>query len=146
MRLLFGLCILLVPAFASDGSVTRYCSTNPNSTGEAAVIDCEGSLDLSSGDFALTASALPTNFGQFVAGTVAWEIPFGNGFSCINPMGAWYRFGPVLFAGDGTVRAEMPPGHPFLPGETWHFQYWYRDPVEGFGFNLSDAISVTFAD
>ena len=33
-----------------------------------------------------------------------------------------------------------------LEGSTWHFQCWYRDPQGpgGTGFNLSDAMAVTF--
>ena len=32
------------------------------------------------------------------------------------------------------------------PGETWHFQGWYRDPFGpcGSAFNISNAVSVTF--
>ena len=31
-----------------------------------------------------------------------------------------------------------------LPGDTRTFQHWFRDPGVGAGFNLSDAIRVTF--
>ena len=32
-----------------------------------------------------------------------------------------------------------------LAGSTWNFQAWYRDvPAGGAGWNLSDAVSVTF--
>ena len=32
-----------------------------------------------------------------------------------------------------------------LAGSVWNFQFWYRDPPGGpDGFNLTDAISVTF--
>jgi hypothetical protein len=27
---------------------------------------------------------------------------------------------------------------------TWNFQYWYRDPFAGAGFNLSDGQSMVF--
>jgi hypothetical protein len=31
------------------------------------------------------------------------------------------------------------------PGETWNYQAWFRDFVPGgSGFNLSDALSVTY--
>ena len=30
-------------------------------------------------------------------------------------------------------------------GETWNFQFWYRDPsAGGAGFNFTDALSITF--
>ena len=33
-----------------------------------------------------------------------------------------------------------------LPGDTWHFQLWFRDPSGpgGTGSNLSDALTATF--
>jgi hypothetical protein len=30
-------------------------------------------------------------------------------------------------------------------GDTWNFQFWYRDPSAGAsGFNLSDGLSIVF--
>tara|TARA_R110002126_G_scaffold6119_7_gene32221 strand:+ start:3080 stop:5338 length:2259 start_codon:yes stop_codon:yes gene_type:complete len=42
-----------------------------------------------------------------------------------------------------------PPGQVIAPGDTWHFQCWYRDqvaplPNPGSSANFSDAIEVTF--
>ena len=32
-----------------------------------------------------------------------------------------------------------------LPGSTWNFQAWFRDPSAGnSGFNLSDGLSLSF--
>jgi hypothetical protein len=33
---------------------------------------------------------------------------------------------------------------PVAPGETWHFQAWYRDANPGATSNLTDNHSVTF--
>ena len=39
----------------------------------------------------------------------------------------------------------LPPPGKILPGETWHFQAWFRDPAAGGAFfDLSNALSVTF--
>mgnify|MGYP000420898215 CR=1 FL=1 len=33
------------------------------------------------------------------------------------------------------------------PFSTWNFQFWFRDPQGGqVGFNLTDALEVTFCD
>ena len=43
--------------------------------------------------------------------------------------------GPPVGLGAGEIRA----------GETWNFQFWYRDPAAGSpGFNLTAALSVKF--
>jgi hypothetical protein len=34
-----------------------------------------------------------------------------------------------------------------LTGETWNFQFWYRDkPFGGADYNFSDGLTVTFCD
>jgi hypothetical protein len=39
----------------------------------------------------------------------------------------------------------LDPGAQIVPGSTWHFQYWYRDPGGGGpGVDLSDGLRVTF--
>ena len=39
----------------------------------------------------------------------------------------------------------LPSGLQVLPGQTWHFQSWFRDSVSGNSTsNTSDAVSVTF--
>ena len=36
-------------------------------------------------------------------------------------------------------------GGQIAPFETWHFQFWFRDPTGGpAGFNFSDGLAVTF--
>ena len=59
---------------------------------------------------------------------------------------------PVAFAGaHGLLVTDVQPGTGaspadlLLPGSTWHFQGWYRDPqAEGATFDLTDAVQVTF--
>jgi hypothetical protein len=39
----------------------------------------------------------------------------------------------------------MPLVGPILPGSTWYFQYWFRDPLGGgAGANLTDGLRMTF--
>ena len=33
-----------------------------------------------------------------------------------------------------------------LPGDTWHFQCWYRDANPGVTSNFSDGLSITFTN
>ena len=41
---------------------------------------------------------------------------------------------------------NLPMGGNFLPGATWNFQRWSRDPAAGgSAFNLSNGLSITFA-
>ena len=52
------------------------------------------------------------------------------------------------------MRADLRPlQHPqptgfvsVMPGDTWHFQRWYRDPAGpcGSGFNLTNGLALTF--
>ena len=43
--------------------------------------------------------------------------------------------------------ANFPASGQINSGDTWNFQFWYRDPTGpcGFAFNLSNAVSVTIA-
>jgi hypothetical protein len=47
----------------------------------------------------------------------------------------------VLSGYDVPSNLPNPPGGVIAPGDTWHFQLWYRD---GLSSNFSDGISVTF--
>ncbi|MBV21422.1 MAG: hypothetical protein CMJ61_04575, partial [Planctomycetaceae bacterium] len=49
-------------------------------------------------------------------------------------------------AGQAALSLDLSsPGSPFHAGETWNFQFWYRDPQGGgWGYNLSNGLEVTF--
>ena len=56
---------------------------------------------------------------------------------------------PLHASPQGTVTRQLdlsqPPASLFLPGQTRYFQFWYRDhPQVGVGYNLSNALAVTF--
>ena len=82
-------------------------------------------------------------------------VPFGDGQRCVG--GAeLFRF-PVRFSGPQAIFGEgpgivafsasnFPSGGHIAAGDTWYFQGWYRDPLGpcGSGFNLSNAVAVTF--
>ncbi|MCA8981828.1 MAG: matrixin family metalloprotease [Planctomycetes bacterium] len=132
---------------------TTYCIASPNSTGAGAQIGFSGSSSVSANDLQLfVSSAPPDQFGIFFYGPNATQVPFGQGYLCVDPgASSLFRLTPALqlsFLGTG-VRdldyntAPMAAGAGMIsPGDLWHFQFWYRDP--GFGFNLSNGLRVEF--
>lgn len=128
--------------------VTSYCVANANSTGSAASITGTGTVSITVNDFGLTAGPVPNQPGIFFYAAGQLQIPFGEGFRCVGA-GTIYRLNPpVMATGNQLVRAidlNALPSGPVGSTDTWNFQAWYRDPTGGpSGFNLSDAIEVTF--
>ena len=138
----------LVFEFADLG--TPYCTSTPNSTGSAALISARGCRSVSANRLTLSAEPLPlSQFGLFYYGPQAIEIPFGNGFRCVGspafrlPVTGVDAGGVMTTEVDLTVPPE--PAAEILPGSTWHFQGWYRDPLAGgASFDLSDGLTVSF--
>lgn len=141
----------------SDGSATYYCSAAPNSAGVGAFISYQGSASVQADDSALyLAGGVHDNFAVLCYGPEQAAEPFGDGISCVGPgsVGVFRIWPPVQTDGQGEVGQSLDfdrqpvgsgPGAIF-PGTTWSFQFWYRDPQGpgGSGFNLSDAVSVSF--
>ena len=133
-----------------------YCSPAvPNSTGYPAVVVASGSPSVTSNSFGLTAISMPPNqFTYFVVGDTTANIPMAGGSSgtlCIT--GAVGRFasqaqstGPLGQASIQINLASLPtnPAQAVLPGQTWHFQAWYRDSNPGPTSNFTDAVQVLF--
>ena len=132
------------------GVAMNYCSTAANSVDPVgATIRHLGSLKVSENNFMLEASPVPNSFGLFYFGPDQTSVPFGDGFRCVT--GPTFRFLFAIASGNvarqlvdfeapGTVDSQIDAG------ETWNFQYWYRD-VNGPGgtaLNLSDGLNVFF--
>jgi hypothetical protein len=131
-------------------SSENYCIGAPNSTGVGAHIQVRGSSSLSKNDLTLAVTDLPPfKKGVFLFGQFQAQVPFGDGYACIgDPI---FRGTVARADSNGTVAARFdeaayPPGAgSMFPGAQVHFQFWYRDPHGGpAGFNLSDAMQVTF--
>jgi choice-of-anchor B domain-containing protein len=132
---------------------TSYCSAAPNSMGAGAILSATGSASLSANDLVLgVTGASAAQPGLFYYGSTQVAVPFGDGVRCVG--GSTYRLNPVAFSDpSGAVSravdytsapASSGPGM-IQAGDTWNFQFWYRDPAAGgAGFNLSDGLSVVF--
>jgi glucose/arabinose dehydrogenase len=129
----------------------NYCQTSPNSVGPGALISLIGNPSVSANNFTLMGSqAPPHQFSLFYYGPNAIQVPFADGFRCVG--GTTTRLNPpAQINGNGNrfrtidLQNQTGPGA-LLPGTTWRFQLWFRDPLGpgGTGSNLTDAISATF--
>jgi len=139
-----------------DCDVELYCVTSPNSVGAGALITTEGSTSVCASDFSLSVSGAPKNIlGSFYYGPQQEQLPFGNGWRCVGGgTTGIFRLLPVSSTGSGGSASRTldftkapvgaGPGQ-ISAGSSWCFQFWYRDPAGGgSGFNLSDAVQVTF--
>ncbi|MFT4539211.1 MAG: hypothetical protein ACI841_003159 [Planctomycetota bacterium] len=129
------------------GIAGSYCDASPNSTGFPTQMSALGSVSLSDDDFKLKARVVPNQPGLFYFGTQEASIPFGDGTRCVG--GTTYRLNvmmPVFDALEANVPLTTGPHVGVIdPGDTFHFQAWYRDPAAGgSGFNLSDGLHVNF--
>ena len=134
---------------------SNYCSSETNSTGDAASIGGYGTPVVAENAFTLQGWGLPLHeYGYFLTSQSTAFVPnFGgsDGNLCIGP--PQYRFndpatgGQVLNSGGtGTMSLTLdfnllPNGVTLAPGETWYFQLWFRDV---FTSNTTDGIEVMF--
>jgi hypothetical protein len=146
---------LYIPAQVPDTgcALGTYCTALANSTGSPAAISYAGSASIAANDLTLQARALPVNQpGIFYYGAGQTKVPFGNGNRCVSPGGVGlFRLPPLNSGPAGQVayaidNTNIPqPAGQLNAGDTRHFQFWFRDPnAGGAGFNLSDALTVSF--
>ncbi|HJO25775.1 MAG TPA: FG-GAP repeat protein [Planctomycetota bacterium] len=137
--------------FGLPCGIDHVCVTSPNSVGLGASLSATGSTSVAANDLVLLARSLPANqFGIIFYGRDPVQIPFGNGIRCIGG-GQLFRFSPIQSSSGGLVNWPLDVTTPpfaagqITPHSTWHFQFWYRDPLAGgANFNLSDALRITF--
>ena len=134
----------------------NFCGpANLNSTGQPAVISAWGDVDITKNLCELTGRQLPQNqFGYFLASETQAFIslpPGSQGNLCLG--GNIGRF--VTQVGNSGASGELQidvdlnnipvfPPVAAQPGDTWHFQLWFRDNNPGPTSNFTDAVSVTF--
>ena len=129
---------------------TSYCTSVAGASGVPATISASGSTSVAANEVELHAAGLPpSQSGIFLYGPNAIQTPFAGGFLCVG--GGVKRLLPPLNSGaSGTIHRVLdltaPPANagPFaiLPGSTWRFQAWFRDPATV--SNLTDGLALTF--
>lgn len=144
---------------ASPPVGTSYCLGAPNSTGAGATIEGAGSALLAENDLALTASGLPVgSFTLFLTSQSQGFVtaPGGSqGILCLGgEIGRYVGPGQIQQAssgGDATLSLDLtalpqPTGSvSAVAGQTWNFQAWYRDAVNGVTTsNFTDGLAVSF--
>ena len=138
---------------------TNYCSTNPNSTGDPAVISASGSNFVAQNDLVLECEDMPTNSFAFFLTSMTQGFTMNPGGSqgnlCLSgSVGRYVGPGQIQQAGAGGMvslaidlnQHPTPNGLVSVQaGETWNFQCWFRDSAGGMATsNFSDGYEVTF--
>ena len=144
---------------ACEAIGTTYCAPAvSNSTGLPGEVTLLGSELAFFNQFQVSARQLPANsFGYFVCSLAQGPPttpPFGSqGSICVSGNIGRGVGGGVLnsgsdgfFYGNVNLNAVPQPSGPVAvaPGETWHFQAWYRDANPTVTSNFTDAVAVTF--
>lgn len=130
---------------------TQYCTSTPNSSGQAATIRALGDGSVSNNNLKLFVEGAPQGArGRFVYGSSQQQVPFGDGFQCVGGSLFGLRLLDANVAGSAGLAvnygAQTIPAGVIQPGSNWNFQFVFFDPqATGFGLNSSDALSITFA-
>ena len=140
--------------------VNQFCTeaTNLNSLGSTAVLGWAGSLVAADNNLALNVAALPAgSFGYFLCSTAhapATPLLGSQGELCLGgAIGRFNRPGEIQVAsaqGFASLALDLgsipqPTGAVSVqPGDTWHFQYWYRDANPMPTSNVSSGLQVFF--
>ena len=143
-------------ALWADVGEARCAPAVPNSTGTFASIAGRGSAKVSNNTFTLQGEHLqPFNFVLPLAATDSGFVPGAGGSLgnlCLG--GSIGRFLGSIQIVDPTGQVEVPVDLSLVPqpsglvqvspGETWHFQLWFRDSVLGASSNYTSALEVNF--
>lgn len=139
------------PPIGSD-----YCTpANTNSSGFSAVIAAYGSESAASNSVRLEATWLPTHqFGMFVNSMSTGFItpPGSQGNLCLSGQIGRHNQDILSSGADGTfsllldlTQTPTPLGpYSIQPGETWHFQAWFRDQNPAGTSNFTNGMTILF--
>ena len=129
--------------------IVSTCPTTANSAGPGAVLSATTSQSVAANDLVLSATGvLPGQFALAFYGSAPASQPVAGGTLCIGaPL---HRLPPVQADGLGhlvvpvDLTAPPSPAATIQPGQTWHFQLWYRDPAGAAGSDFSNALAIPF--
>lgn len=143
-----------------DGSGTPCPCSNPggaglgcaNSSGAGARLDAGGSASVSADSLAFQAQNLiPFRSALLFVGLGAPSggagVVFGDGLRCASVATRRLGVRTADLFGEAEWGPALSPAGQWLPGDTRHFQAWYRDPTSSpcaSGFNLTQGYRVTF--
>ncbi|MEM6673697.1 MAG: hypothetical protein AAF726_12700 [Planctomycetota bacterium] len=138
--------------FGTGAAGGTYCDSATNSSGAAAELSVLGTNRLADQQLTLRAELLPTNsLGYFLFSETADDVlGFGGSQGRLCLGGQIFRLSSfVQFSGgNGQVAlplpfAQLPSAATLSVGDTWNFQYWFRDAVGGQPTsNTSSAVCV----
>ena len=140
------------------GSVgTNYCMANSNSSGGTAQMGGFGSANVDANQLTIDCTSMPALvFGFFIVSRADGFVPNPAGSAgnlCLTgSIGRYVGSGQIKNSGlAGTISLPLDLGavpQPLgpaaaMPGETWHFQCWFRDSSAGVATsNFSDGLRV----
>jgi len=131
--------------YADIGNST--CDGSVNTTGQAATFRAFGVDHPAFNQVFLDVDNLPAfQWGQFLMSQSQANLPIGSGFLCLggpqirlpSTVGNSWFYGAVGTQLDLTA---LPPAANVMIGQSWFFQYWYRDTGTS---NLSNALRIDF--
>ncbi len=136
---------------------SAYCNGVPNSTGYGASMLATGDRRTGFNEVTLRAYGLPLqSFGYFLASQTQGFDPNpggSEGHLCLSGeigrlLGQVFQSGTSGTSGatlDLTAMPQPMGAVSVLAGQTWNFQAWYRDQIQGSATsNFTDAIAVDF--
>ena len=132
---------------------TSTCVANVNSTGLDAKLTAQGTPVADENRFVLNVTDSPSgSLGYFLASRTVGSQMLGGGSQgllCLG--GSVLRLSNYVLddRGTGVVSfaaplSNMPQGNVVLAGESWAFQYWFRDANPGLTSNTSSNVVMTF--
>ena len=133
-----------------------YCLPGHGSTGSYTQIQWTGVPELFGNSFYLVVQgATPEQPGLFFYGADQTQQAMGSSWRCVSAgaLGTFVLGPPARTSPSGamtrhldfTAQPAASGAGAILPGSTWYFQFWYRDPMasNGTSFNLSDGLRVS---
>jgi hypothetical protein len=140
---------------------TNYCGPAvPNTTGNSGVMSASGSIVATDNNFTVTGSQLPEGEFAYIIASRTQGFVVGPGGSmgdlCLGGnIARFNRAGEVGAVAGGSFSIQLPLGDfpeppafgiSVLAGDTWNFQCWHRDFIQGQGAtsNFTDALEVLF--
>ncbi|MFT5198760.1 MAG: hypothetical protein ACI87O_001419 [Planctomycetota bacterium] len=122
-----------------------YCSSPINSIGQQSELSAIGSDLASDGDLTLTVTQVPEGQMGFLLASQTQSLlvnpASSSGNLCLGgDLARFNRSGEIGLTVGGSFSLDLPLsdfpedpgfGSPVMPGDTWNFQYWHRDAVDG---------------